>query len=256
MKKAIVLGIFCFCYLVSSSTTLAGPLRNEIHRDARNFEGKVGIYALNLKTGRTLGISEHDIFPTASTSKLVVAMATYKYLYPNAPAEKKSWYDEGIRNMMVVSDNEAFAAILAEIDQKKLDVLRRVPRDLGLTRTRIHNSKAFRKYQYHSVTTAYEMAKFLETIYAEKYLGKQKSRLLKNELANTIFRDEIPRFMQTPVIHKIGELDDVLCDVGIIDDGKDQILISIFTRTNRPIDYASDFIAHLSAKLYNELRRK
>jgi beta-lactamase class A len=241
--------------MAGTVTCAAGPLWDEIYRDVRGFDGKVGVYAKNLKTGKKLDINEHDIFPTASTSKLVVALASYKYLYPTAPPAKQAWYDEGIRLMMEVSDNNYFAAILAEVDEKKSDVLNRVTRDLGLSRTRIHNEAAFRKYQYHSVTTAYEMAKVFEAINNERYIGKEKSRKMKAELANSIFDEEIPRFMQTPVMHKVGELDDVLCDVGIVDDGKDAILISVYTSTKRPVAYASDFIANISAKLYNELRR-
>lgn len=257
MRKLIAIMLLLAGLMTAGTVTCAaGPLWDEIYRDVRGFDGKVGVYARNLKTGRTLDINEHDIFPTASTSKLVVALATYKYLYPKASLETKSWYDEGIRGMMEVSDNVFFDEILADIDRTKSDVLSRVTRDLRLSRTRIHSAEAFKKYQYHSVTTAYEMAKVFESIHTERYIGKEKSRLMKQELANSIFTDEIPRFMQTPVMHKIGELDDVLCDVGIVDDGKDQILISVYTRTKRPTVYASDFIAHLSAKLYNELRRK
>lgn len=241
--------------LTGTEVCAAGPLKDEIYRDVQGFDGKVGIYAKNLKTGKKLDINEHDIFPTASTSKLVVALASYKYLYPMAPPAKQAWYDEAIRQMIVVSDNEYFADILAEVDEKKSDVFGKVIKDLGLSRTRIHNEAAFRKYQYHSVTTAYEMAKVFEAINNERYIGREKSRKLKAELANTIFDEEIPRFMQTPVMHKIGELDDVLCDVGIVDDGKDAILISVYTSTKQPVAYASDFIARISAKLYNELRR-
>jgi beta-lactamase class A len=75
-------------------------------------------------------------------------------------------------------------------------------------------------------------------------------------LTNSIFQEEIPRYMDTPVMHKVGQLDDILCDVGVVDDGKDQILISVFTKTDQSEEYASDFIAGISAKLYNELRRK
>lgn len=257
MRRVWIILLLLASFMVTSiETCAAGPLWDEIYRDVRGFDGKVGLYARNLKTGRTLDINEHDIFPTASTSKLVVALATYKYLYPSATPEKRSWYDDGIHGMMVVSDNEFFHDLLAELDEKKSNVLRKVIKDLGLSRTRIHSESAFKKYQYHSVTTAYEMAKVFEAIHNERYVGKEKSRLMKTELANSIFRDEIPRFMETPVMHKIGELDDTLCDVGIVDDGKDQILISVYTRTQRPGNYASDFIANVSAKLYNELRRK
>jgi len=96
----------------------------------------------------------------------------------------------------------------------------------------------------------------MENICRGRYPGQQKSGEIKDRLANTIFRDEIPRFMETKVMHKVGELDNLLCDVGIVDDGKDQILISVYTLTDRPGGYASDFIVKTAAKAYHALRRK
>ena len=100
-----------------------------------------------------------------------------------------------------------------------------------------------------------EMAEVFRAIDKGKYLGKAKTDVLKDELANTIFQDEIPRFMQTTVLHKVGELDNVLCDVGIIDDGKDRILMSIYTDASSDTSVKSDMIAYTAAKLYNLLRR-
>lgn len=148
-----------------------------------HFDGYVGIYAKNLRTGQTIELNQDEVFPTASTSKLAVALAVYKYLYPLAPAEVKAEY-------------------------------------------------AFR----------------------DTYLDPQKSATLKEALANTIFRDELPRYLPGTVMHKIGQLDDILCDVGIVDDGEDQVLISIYTRTDRSEDYASDYIAKTASTLYTALK--
>ncbi|MEG6586809.1 serine hydrolase [Dendrosporobacter sp. 1207_IL3150] len=242
--------------MFSTTAFAASALEKEIKKDLNSFNGKVGVYAKNLKTGKVFDYNENEVFPTASTSKLVVAMATYQYLYPTADARKKSMYDNDIRYMMVISDNASFDELLIELDTKKPDALKKVTNDLRLKKTQIHSKEAYKKYNYHSVTTPSEMAKVFETIYTDKYLDKRKTNDLKYYLGNTIFHDEIPRHMMTPVYHKVGQLDDVLCDVGVIDDGKDQILISAYTRTKQSDVYASDFIANISAKLYNELRRK
>lgn len=255
LKKIIVLAVMLLHFTVSS-VYAAAPLEREIKADLNQFDGKVGIYAKNLRTGKVIEYNENYVFPAASTSKLVVALATYKYLYPIVGYDKRNTYADDISSMMVVSDNASFARLLDEIDTYNPNALDKVARDLKLKKTKIHSEAAFNSYNYHSVTTPVEMAKVFETIYREKYLGKEKSNALKYELANTIFHDEIPRHMLTPVMHKVGELDDVLCDVGIVDDGRDQILISAYTRTQQPSYYASDFIANISAKLYNALRRK
>lgn len=219
------------------------------------FSGKNGLYAKNIKTSQTYQFNQDDIFPTASTHKLLVALAVYKYLYSDALIEDKKRFDNNIKQMIVVSDNPAFYELLKDIEHKKPDALTRVLSDLHLVNTRIHSREAFQKYGYHSVTTPYEMAVVFETIYNEEYLGKEFSAILKDELSKTIFQQEIPRYMKNvKVLHKVGELPGVQCDVGIIDDGHDLILISAYTITKRPPPYASNFIADISDKAYNSLR--
>ncbi|MBP2637003.1 MAG: hypothetical protein H6Q72_2910 [Firmicutes bacterium] len=255
MIKKIIPLYTALIIIFSGVTANAAPaLEKEIINDLKQFNGQVGVFAKNLKTEKTIKYNQDTIFPTASTSKLIVALATYKYLYPKAPTYKQNEYDQDIDLMIKVSDNTTFEALLNEFDTTKKDGFDKVERDLRLSKTEIHDEQAFKKYSYHSVTTPYEMSKVLETIYKEKYIDKKQVRRLKDDLANTIFQDEIPRYMQVPVFHKVGELDDVLCDVGVIQDGHDPILISFYTRTGDH-SYSSDFIATVSAKLYNALRR-
>jgi beta-lactamase class A len=251
-KVTILLALVTF---FTAHALAASSLEREIKNDLKQFDGRVGVFAKNLNTGRTIEFNQDEIFPTASTSKLVVALATYKYLYPQAGSAKASQYDQQIELMMTVSDNNAFQELLNEMDTNNQDVLTKTVKDLKLRKTQIHNKDAFQKYQYHSVTTPSEMGKVFEKIYTGKYLNKSKNGQLKDELANTIYNDEIPRYMQTPVFHKVGELDEILCDVGVIQDGYDPILISFFT-TTADHTYSSNFIASESAKIYNALRRK
>lgn len=252
MLKRIITLCLVMLFVTATGFT-APPLEKEIKSDLTGFNGRVSVYAKNLKTGKSYGFKDSDIFPTASTSKLIVSLATYKYLYPKATEVKRAEYDDGINAMMTVSDNEYFASFLDEFDNRNKNELAKTVKDLGLRKTQIHSEDAFTRYQYHSVTTAYEMGRVLETIYRDKYIPKDKTLQMKQELRNSIFQDEIPRYMETPVVHKIGQINDVLCDVGIIEDGHAPILVSIYTRTDDE-DYASNFIASIAAKLYNALR--
>ncbi len=246
---------FAMLVLLAAPVLAASPLEREIQNDLKKFDGRVGVFAKNLNTGRTIKYNADDIFPTASTSKLVVALATYKYLYPQATPAKAGQYDRQIKLMMTISDNNSFQELLDEMDGSHQEALPKVVRNLRLSKTQIHSKEAFQKYQYHSVTTPYEMGKIFEKIYTGKFLNKSNGDQLKYGLANSVYNDEIPRYMQTPVFHKVGELDAILCDVGVIQDGHDPILISFFTST-ADHTYASNFIAGESAKLYNALRRK
>jgi len=248
-----LIGIVQCCSTWSTAAAAAPPKPSPATQAIKDFDGQVGIYAKNLKTGKTYSHNADVVFPTASTSKLVVAMAVYKYLYPKADAATKARYAEDIRLMMQVSDNEAFHELLTDIAGSQSNALDRVVNDMHLKQTRIHNEGAYEKYGYHSVTTAYEMGQVFEKLFRTKYLDKTASGIMKNELADTIFQDEIPRYLSGKVMHKIGELDDILCDVGVADDGNNQILLSIYTRTDQGGEYASDFIAQLSSLLFQEL---
>jgi beta-lactamase class A len=224
--------------------------------DLTKFKGQIGLYARNLKTNQTLYFNQDSIFPTASTHKLVVAIAIYKYLYPEASLIEKQHYNENIKQMMITSDNPAFYELLDDIEQKRPDALTHVLNDLNLVHSKIHNREAYLTYGYHSITTPYEMSLIFETIYNEAYLGKEFSAILKEELGNTIFQEEIPRYLQgKKILHKVGELPGVQCDVGIIDDGQDLILISAYTTTQQSPPYASNFIADVSAKAYYLLKK-
>lgn len=236
---------------------ITGPLVDELYASARQFDGKAGIYAKNLQTGQTVSFNADEVFPTASTHKLVVSLAVYKYLYADASTAKRKQYDQQIKDMLVVSDNPAFYSLLEEIEAEKPTALMQVLTDLGLVKTRIHTDEAFQEYGYHSVTTPREMAVVFERIYREDYVAKEFSAILKEELSNTIYRDEIPRFMHhSKVLNKVGALPGVLCDVGLVDDGRDQILISAYTTSERSEDYASDFLAKIAEQAYKALRKK
>lgn len=229
----------------------------KIRHHAEAFNGSVGIFAKNLNTGKTIALHEDKIFPTASTHKLVVAMATYKYLYSEVSPEQKQQYDIYIKKMMEVSDNPAFHRMVRELEVRKPEALSQVLKDLQLKNTWIHSKEAFHQYGYHSVTTPREMAIVFETIYQEQYLGKEMSVILIETLSQTIFKEEIPRFMQkSKVMHKVGSLPGMLCDVGIIDDGKEQLLLSIFTTSKQTEKQSSLYIAETSASLYNALKSR
>lgn len=255
-NKRYLLAVLCFLLLLSQ-TALASERsdRKSIEEYIASFDGRKGIYAENLKNGKSFKYNESEIFPTASTSKLVVSLAVYKYLYPSAATELKNTYDDNIYWMIHTSDNNAFYDLLDKIDNESPKVLKQTVADLKLKQTKIHDLDAFQKYGYHSVTTPREMAEVFRSIDKGKYLGKSRTKILEDELADTIFHDEIPRFMQTKVMHKVGELDNVLCDVGIVDDGKDRILMSIYIDSDADAESKSDMIAFTAAKLYNLLRR-
>lgn len=233
----------------TSSTALTDcPVSNR-------FTGAVGIYAKNLKTGQVITLKPDEIFAAASTIKVPVSIVVYKHFYEQADANTRNVYDTGVELMMTISENDYFADFLDEIEETiGPEKIREHFSQLGMKHTTIRDSQARNAFGYSNVTTAQDIALIFEQLYLGKLLNPEKTAYMLDGLSHSIFPDELARYMQDrKVFHKIGELDDVLADVGIIEGPNGPILISIFTETPKDIDYASDYIAAMSACLYTRL---
>ena len=219
------------------------------------FQGAVGIYAKNLKTGQVLVLNPDEIFAAASTIKVPVSIVVYRHFYKQADSAMREVYDTGVQLMLTVSENDYFADFLDEIEENiGPAVIREHFSRLGMRHTTIRDAQARDAFGYSNVTTAQDMAIIFEQLYLGKLIGPEKTAFMLDAMAHSIFPDEMARYMQKrKVIHKIGELDDVLADVGVIEGPNGPILISIFTETPQDGDYASDYIAAMSACLYSRL---
>ncbi|MHC1758160.1 MAG: serine hydrolase [Negativicutes bacterium] len=219
------------------------------------FQGAVGVYAKNLKTGQVVTLNPDEIFAAASTIKVPVSIVVYRHFYEQADSVTRRVYDTGIELMMTISENDYFADFLDEIEEAiGSEKIREHFSKLGMKHTTIRDSKARDAFGYSNVTTARDMGLIFEQFYLGNLINSEKTAFMKNALANTIFLDELPRYMQDRrVLHKIGDLDDVMADVGIVEGPNGPVLISIFTETPLESDYASDYIAAMSACVYSRL---
>jgi beta-lactamase class A len=219
------------------------------------FDGNVGIYAKNLKTGQVITLNPDKIFAAASTIKVPVSIVVYKSFYDQAGFFEQLFYDTGVGLMMTISDNNYFAEFLDEIEENiGPDKIRELFSHIGLTKTTIRDAQARNDFGYTNVTTAKEMALIFEHLYHGHLISAEKTDFMLDAMSHSIFPDEMARYMQDRrVIHKIGELDDVLADVGIVEGPGGPVLLSIYTETPVGVDYASDYIAASSACLYTAL---
>jgi beta-lactamase class A len=56
--------------ILLTSTALAADLQKQLNKMAAHFHGKVGLYAINMKTGDTVALDADQPVPTASVIKL------------------------------------------------------------------------------------------------------------------------------------------------------------------------------------------
>jgi hypothetical protein len=94
--------VSCYGYFNLFNNCVSGhPISSsDVLDDVKNFDGTIGFYAKNLKTGQTISFQDNRVFPTASTSKLIVALAVYKYIYPLASDDQKRLYDDYMRSII------------------------------------------------------------------------------------------------------------------------------------------------------------
>ena len=239
----------------ATAARTAIPPAPPVCRFADGFKGYVGIYAKNLETGRTYTLNENQVFAAASTIKVPVSVVMYQQFYDQADFWDQLAYDVGVELMLLISDNEYFAVFLDEIEEKiGPEKIRVLFADLGMTSTTIRDAKARELYGYSNITTARDMAVLFERLYRGGLIRPEKRDFMLDAMAHSIFPDEMARYLQDRrVMHKIGDLDDVLADVGIVEGPGGPVLISIFTETRLEQDYASDYIAAISACLYTAL---
>ena len=239
----------------ATAAPTASPPAPPVCPFADRFNGYVGIYAKNLETGRTYTLNADQVFAAASTIKVPVSVVMYQQFYDQADFWDQIAYDVGVELMMLISDNEYFAVFLDEIEEKiGPEKIRVLFADLGMTSTTIRDAKARELYGYSNITTARDMAVLFERLYRGGLVRPDKRDFMLDAMALSIFPDEMARYLQDRrVMHKIGELDEVLADVGIVEGPGGPVIISIFTETRLEQDYASDYIAAISACLYTAL---
>lgn len=240
-----LLGIILAAGTVAAAAKKTSDLEPQLRSKINSFQGKVGIYIKDLTTGKEVSINGNEVFPTASTSKVIVTLAAYKYPY-RIPEENRANMPALVSDMIIYSSNEAFWELAEQLGSPTLET---TCRDLGLRNTAIHNEAAYQRTGYHSITTPRDMGKALESLLSGRYIGSKNSKTILGLMEKGIYNDEIPRLLpsNTPVAHKPGELDDILCDAGIVFNAKRPYLISVYTKTDEGSSAASDMIADIAA---------
>ena len=79
MKKkfSILLLLFLVCTFSAKTQQTDKKLQKLIEKEVAGFQGTVGVYVKNLKTGKEVSIHADTIFPTASTIKVPIMVAVF-----------------------------------------------------------------------------------------------------------------------------------------------------------------------------------
>ncbi len=256
--------------LIFSSSARSDELTSKLQTLISAHQGKVGLYAKNLKTGQRVAINDNEVVQTASVIKLPLMLEAYEQvkagklrlsdpvvlnkdnqvpgsgvLFAMDPGLKLTLKDT-ITLMMILSDNTGTNLTIDVVGLKPTnDMLGR----MGLTNTYFYK-KVYKpaeapvppdqkKYGLGK-TTAREMAAVMESIYrcdlGDRSLCQQMIWIMRNQQ----YRAMLPRYLEqedtsedlSAIADKIGALDDVRNDVALVYTKSGPVVISIFTYDN------------------------
>lgn len=204
--------------------------------------GKIGFYYKDIKSGRSFGLHEDQLFQAASVIKLPIFAAILLLcrrgqasLEEKLQAKKSDrvppcgalyfFTDEpfvDIRTlcglMITISDNTATNMLIRRFG---IDVLNEGFRALGLKKTVLNRllfdagASAAGKENY---IVPREMAELLEKIYRKELISPEASRFMEETLLLQQINHKIPGYLNdaVAVAHKTGEDDGISNDVGIV----------------------------------------
>ena len=274
MKLALCL---LLSFPIFAQSTARSTLERRIHERTAGFEGKVSIFAKNLKTGATYDQGGDTRVNTASTIKLPIMIGVY-----TAIAEGRAhWTDtttltkavkvggsgviqelsEGreytlrdlMRLMILLSDNTATNLVL---DHVTGDQVNETMKKLGIEHTRslrkiLNGSKpegvsAAGRDPVNAgfgigIATPHEMVSLLERLYRGEIVSKDASAEMLDIMKKQMWRDGMPRhFADIDVADKAGALDHLRSDVGIVFAKRAPIAIAITCADMPKPDWSPD----------------
>jgi beta-lactamase class A len=153
--------------------------------------------------------------------------------------------DQYIKFLIQQSDNTAMMHLEDFLGGNQI-YNQRVRDELGLTNL----------FRDPHTTSANQVSILLQNIYSQKYLSKKLNDYLIDTMINVdaTFQDRIKEGVpeNVPVAHKIGNLEGIYQDAGIVYGQKTDFVIVVLNE-NTSIDSAKETIREITRKVYNEL---
>jgi beta-lactamase class A len=235
MKKTIILFFVLFTsFSVKSQKLRNDPKLQKIIEDATSgFNGVIGVYVENLKTGKFAEVNADTIFPTASMIKIPIMIGTFSHIlngklrYDQILTYKDSLkYDDGLVGsfrdstkipvseliylMESVSDNTASLWLQGLVKGQRINQLMD---SLGMQNTRVNSRtpdrSAFQKTYGWGQTTPKEMASLMKMLRKGEIFTQDASYRMYKTLGNQYWDGEglsqIPE--NTKTAYKSGAVD-------------------------------------------------
>lgn len=287
--KLTILLLFATNVLFAQKEKTDTKLNQMLTEMTKGFNGDIGIYVKNLKTGKIASLNADTIFPTASMIKVPItcgifdkiekgelaynAQLTYKdsLLYAGEDilgsfkSNEKIWLSKVLMLMITTSDNTAslWCQSLAGTGTS----INQLMEKNGLKYTRVNSrtperSANQRKYGWGQ-TTPREMATLLTLIRDGKMISEAASERIYRNLIRIYYDhealSEIPPYVQ--VASKSGAVDAARSEVVLVNAPHGDYVFCIATKNNTDKTWAHDneattLIRKLSKTLWNYFEPK
>lgn len=235
-------------------------LENKINSDIGSNASKVGLAYYDIKTGTYIGVNDDTYFTAGSTVKVPIGMVyadmiekgsinpTDTILYDDSMYEDGAGILQG-SNMLdkPISVSELMGDMIKYSDNIATNML--------ISKLGYYNIKdKFSEILGHAVDknsnsiTAKEAYTYLLKLYENKD-NKKSYDDLKTLMKSTTTHDRIDKYVpQELVAHKIGDYSSYVNDIGIVYDGDNPYILSIYTKDTSD---ANELIAKISKDIYD-----
>jgi beta-lactamase class A len=251
-------------------------LQQQLQSEITPYQGKVALFASDLRSGRTVALDADTPVPTASVIKLTILYDALKAIEEGQASFADrlvltkanqvggsgvlGLFDtpltvtlkDALTMMVVVSDNTATNLAIDRLGLQNID--RRI-QSLGLKNTWLYkkvflppppNAPADQQTFGLGKTTAREMASVMQRFATCDSIPQNLCATAISMLKNQTDRDAIPRYLGSlEVANKTGALDNVRNDVAIVYAKNGPIIISAFSYDNADQSWSSDNKAQL-----------
>ena len=282
MKRISILLLLSLFVVTAKAQKTDRKLQTKLQDAINGFNGNIGIYVKNLRTGKTVSINADTIFPTASIVKVPILLGIMDKInkgelqYDSSLTYKDSLLYEGsdilgsfksgekillkkvVMLMLTTSDNTA--SLWLQSLAGKGTRINEILDSLGLKSTRVNSRTPGRensRTQYgRGQTTPAEMGRLFEKIYRNEVFSPASCERMMRCLGRNYW-DEDEAISQIPptieVFSKNGCVNASRSEVLLVNAPNNPYIFCIFTKNNKDISWTHENEAWMMARKVSAL---
>jgi beta-lactamase class A len=266
MKKLFLLFLCLHGIAFLFGQKIDSKLQNKLEETIQGFNGDIGIYVKNLRTGKTVSINSDTVFPTASIVKVPILLGIMEKMqkgelaYDSTLVYKDSLLYEGedilgsFKNdekillkkvmMLMLTTSDNTASLWLQSLAGKGTRINEILDSLGLVYTRVNSRTPGRENNRTEYgwgqTTPKEMGIIFEKIYRNEIFSAAACDRMMRSLGRNYWDlneaiSQIPPYIE--VFSKNGCVNAVRSEVLLVNAPHNPYIFCIFTKNNKDIQW-------------------